>query len=168
NPLEEILVELFAEALDLERVGVEDSFFDLGGHSLLATRLISRIRSQFDIELSLRTLFEAPSVEQLALLLAKDGEKIFFGNTLTLRATGSETPLFCIHALSGFGLDYGGLLPSLDASRPVYGIQAKGLWNQVTLPQTLEDMAKDYINEIRKIQPTGPYNLLGYSFGAVA
>jgi acyl carrier protein len=68
---EKLICELFAELTQSSRVGLDDSFFELGGHSLLAMRLITRIRVETGLEVSLRTLFENPIAEHLALQLAQ-------------------------------------------------------------------------------------------------
>ncbi len=67
TPIEEALADIWAEVLDLERVGIHDNFFDLGGHSLLGTKVMSRVRNEFQVSLFLRTLFEAPTVAELAM-----------------------------------------------------------------------------------------------------
>lgn len=66
TPIEEVVAEIYCEILNLEHVGLHDNFFDLGGHSLLATRVISRLRAHLQIEMSLRSLFEAPTVVEFA------------------------------------------------------------------------------------------------------
>jgi len=72
TPLEQVLAGIFSQILSLERVGVNDSFFDLGGHSLLATQILSRVRETFQLELPLRKLFKAPSVAGLAASILED------------------------------------------------------------------------------------------------
>ena len=73
SPVEEILAGVFAEVLGIDQVGVDDSFFDLGGDSLLAMRLIAAIETGLDADLSVRTVFDAPTVTQLALRVGGDG-----------------------------------------------------------------------------------------------
>jgi nonribosomal peptide synthetase DhbF len=170
TPQEKILCTLFAEALGVERIGIDDNFFELGGHSLMAARLISRIRAALDIEVAIRSLFEAPTVEALARHIVGDDLNVSDLDVLIpIRPTGSSLPLFCIHPARGLSWSYSRLIHHIPSDHPIYGLQARNLIERETVPQTIEEVAAEFLNLIREIQPVGPYNLLGWSFrGLVA
>ncbi|MFI1582861.1 amino acid adenylation domain-containing protein [Embleya sp. NPDC020630] len=167
TPHERVLTELFAEVLDLPAVGADDSFFDLGGHSLLATRLISRIRAVLGVDIALGALFETPTPAGLAARSGTDRPGGALEVVLPLRPHGTRPPLWCVHPAGGVGWSYGGLLRHLPPHQPVYALQARALSRSAPAPASVEEMAADYLEEIRKIQPRGPYRLLGWSAGGL-
>ncbi|WP_432041783.1 amino acid adenylation domain-containing protein [Streptomyces cadmiisoli] len=163
---EELLCQLFAEVLGVPRVGVDDNFFDLGGHSLLAATLAGRIRTELDVELGLGLLFEHPTVSGLAARLDGGGER-GLGVLLPIRTKGSLAPLFCVAPIAGLAWCYTGLLRHLDPERPIYGLQSRLPAPGRPLPGSLTEVAADHLEQIRSVQPTGPYHLLGWSYGGL-
>lgn len=86
---------------------------------------------------------------------------------LPLRSQGTLAPLFCIHPAGGLSWPFMGLVPHIPEGHPVYGIQARSYTNPLHNPGTLEEIALDYLDVVRSLQPTGPYLLLGWSFGGL-
>ncbi|EWC60856.1 Siderophore biosynthesis non-ribosomal peptide synthetase module [Actinokineospora spheciospongiae] len=166
TPHEEVLCGIFADVLGLPSVGIDDSFFELGGHSLLVPRVVARVRAAFGAELTLRALFEAPTVAGLATLLDTGvGEHDALAVLLPLRRGGDAPPVFCVSPGGGLGWPFAALLPHIPAEHPVYGLQARAYTEPDALPSTVAEVAEDYLGEIRSVRPHGPYHLLGWSFG---
>jgi amino acid adenylation domain-containing protein len=165
--LEATLAQIWSELLGVERISRHDSFFVLGGHSLLAVQMISRSRTALGISIAMHTLFEAPTVAALAQRVSAQGnvQDESFAVVLPIQPHGARPALFCVHPITGLSWHYRGLASHLEADQPVYGLQARGLDGDSSPALKIEAMAKDYIQQIRRIQPKGPYYLLGWSFG---
>jgi thioesterase domain-containing protein/acyl carrier protein len=163
SPVEEILAGIYAEVLGVERVGVDDSFFDLGGDSLLAMRLIAAIETALDTSLSVRTVFEAPSVRSLSQQLGTHASTVEIVPVEVFKE-GTGVPLCCIHDIFGLSWSYRALGNYLDC--PIIGIQQIPQNNEAE-PGSIRDMAKNYADRLQALYLNGPYNLLGWSFGGV-
>lgn len=162
TPLERQLQALWGQTLELPHVGLHDDFFLLGGDSLQAVELFLRIEETLGRRLPRSVLFEAGTVADMARQIedAAPADCI-----VPIRPDGNRPPFFCVHGIDGGVLYFRDLARHLDAAQPFYGIQAIGLDGREAPSIRIEDMAARYIREIRKVQPTGPYLLGGYSFG---
>ncbi|MGB3440624.1 MAG: amino acid adenylation domain-containing protein [Actinophytocola sp.] len=159
---EAVLCGMFAELLGIETIGIDDDFFSLGGHSLLVGRLIGRIRAEFGVRLGIRAVFEAPTVATLAPRLTAHVDEGAFDTLLPLRTNGSRPPLFCVSPATGLAWSYAGLLARLP-DRPLYGLQLVGADRHAGVAEVAEEL----VRHIRTVRPSGPYHLLGASFGGL-
>ncbi|MGY2288218.1 amino acid adenylation domain-containing protein [Pseudomonas sp. SDO528_S397] len=167
GPLESTLTTLWAQVLELERVGRHDNFFALGGHSLMASQLVVRIREALRVELSVRDIFDTRSVARLARLLdAQAPTTADEPPLLEFNPQGTQRPLFLTHTLQGYSWYFEHLAAHIDPDVPVYGLPPLPL----DAPQhdNLKDIAARFIGLIRSVQPHGPYRLAGWSFGGLS
>uniref|UniRef100_UPI000369D97F amino acid adenylation domain-containing protein n=1 Tax=Rhodococcus sp. 114MFTsu3.1 TaxID=1172184 RepID=UPI000369D97F len=167
---EQAVVDVFADVLGVERVGVDDNFFDLGGTSLVATRVVPALESATGVRVPLQALFLDPTPAGLAARVdssedtAGAGLNSAFGVVVPLRAEGSGDPLFCIHPGIGLSWGYSGIVRHLADDRPVYGLQLPSITEGGSF-DSIQALAARYAQEIRRVRPAGPYNLLGWSLG---
>ncbi|MBG1271671.1 non-ribosomal peptide synthetase [Nostoc sp. WHI] len=165
TPTELSLAKIWAEVLNVERVGIHDNFFDLGGDSLLTVRLLKQIHKQFERELPLSILFLNPTIESLATSLSSETDSLPWSPLVPIQPAGSNPPFFCVHPVFGVVFPYYELAHHLGKNQPFYGLQPIGLDGKSSPLTCIEDMATHYIEALRRVQPKGPYFLGGWSFG---
>ncbi len=164
---EKALAAIYTELLKVERIGIHDDFFDLGGHSLMAVKMISKIREVFGVDLPLATLLEAPTIAGLSKIVRKEDWVPSWSSLVRIRQGGSKPSLFLMHSHGGNVLEYHALVNGLEPDQPLYAFQAKGLDGNITKDPTFEEMASNYIDELRSFQPQGPYYLGGFCLGGL-
>jgi phthiocerol/phenolphthiocerol synthesis type-I polyketide synthase E len=160
------LRSIWQQLLGIESVGLDQNYFDLGGDSILAVQLFAQIEQVFKIRLPVATLFDAPTIEELARILHRDESPATGWSPLVaIQPAGSRPPFFCVHGAGGNVLIYRELSLNLGSEQPFYGLQSQGLDGSCAPLAKLEDMAALYVKEIRKARPHGPYFLGGYCGG---
>ncbi|MDO6586292.1 beta-ketoacyl synthase N-terminal-like domain-containing protein [Salipiger sp. 1_MG-2023] len=180
NDVERTLAGFWQDLLGVRQVGIDDSFFDLGGHSLIAVRLFSMVRKTFRVEFPISVLFEAPTIRKCAALIIAQTGPVDSDDAPTAperRFThlvpmhdgegGPRRPFFLVAGMFGNVLNLRHLAHLLGADRPFYGLQAKGLYGGEAPHDDIEAMARDYIAEMRQVQPEGPYMIGGFSGGGI-
>ncbi|MFI9366987.1 amino acid adenylation domain-containing protein, partial [Kitasatospora sp. NPDC053057] len=156
----------FAEVLGLDSVGVDDDFFALGGHSLLAVRLMENLRER-GVTIAVRDVFAAPTVAELLKRTNLSSMRDALAVLLPIRERGERPPFFFLHPAGGVGWCYMPLVRHVPADIPLYALQARGLDGVGEVAGSIAEMATDYIEQMRSVQPSGPYHLLGWSYGGV-
>ncbi len=164
NETELQLTKIWEELFGHSPIGVTENFFDLGGKSLLAMQLFSKIEDDLATVLPPMALMQHSTIEALAQQINGETSTESWDTIVPLRASGSKTPLFCIHAGGAHIFFYEGLAKYMSAEQPIYAIQPQGLDGEKAYHNTIEEMATHYISEIRKVQPDGNYRLLGTCF----
>ncbi|WP_412518647.1 amino acid adenylation domain-containing protein [Actinomadura madurae] len=164
TPAEERLCAIVADVLGLGRVGADVSFFDLGGDSIAALKLATRARNA-GIELTPRDVFTHQTVEALARA-GEPEDRLGFEVLLPIRVSGTRPPIFFVHPAGGLAWSYLQLQRHLGPGQPAYGLQNRA-FTRAEPPGSVEEMARDYVEEIRAVQPSGPYHLAGWSLGGL-
>ena len=167
DAFEQSLCEAWAAVLGLDKVGIHDNFFDLGGHSVLAVQLWLRVQQILPgKQLPLSALLEAPTVELLATQLRNASADPYRLLVRMRPDRSTRSPFFCVHGRGGNVLNMRSLAMALPVGLPFYCCQAKGLDGSEPF-ESVEETARCYVDEIRQVQPHGPYYIGGTCYGGV-
>lgn len=169
NLLEVEVQALWSEVLQIEEIGMADDFFHLGGNSIKLIQLLMKLNNKYEIGFTLKDLMENTTIASCAAKIqinqgqSHSEEK----NCLVClrRGTSADHNIFCLHPGGGGVVVYQQLAELIEQRYNVYGIQAKGLFSDEPLPQTMDELIREYLIEMKKVQSSGPYYLLGHSLG---
>lgn len=165
------IIQIWKHLLNRDNIELDDNFYDLGGHSLLVAMLFAQIEAEFGRRLPLTTLYRAPTPRLLAEILSNDPDRPFNSRISLIKPGDSASPLFFIHTINTDLIEYAHLVKALEANgqnrRVFYGLLPRGLEDGDVPHTSLPEMAAEYIQAIRHVQPNGPYHLIGFCFAGV-
>ena len=163
---ERLLVRMWSDVLGVERVGIDDDFFEIGGHSLLGARLFMQLAEEFGRVMPLGLLIEAPTVRKLAEYLRSSTPLDGCVSIVPITHGSSRPPVFAVPGVGGNVLGFADLARAMGADQAFFGLQSLGLDGAREPLESIEDMARLYVSEVRSVRPRGPYALIGACFGA--
>lgn len=162
NPIEETLIDIWQTILQQEDISVEDNFFDLGGSSIEAIKMVHAISRKFHVELSAQSVFEASTIKEFAELIENYEEK---NDCVVKIRCGKGNPIFLPPGIGGNAFFFKELIQKLKPDCPLYVLEYPIDKDGRLLTKTIPEMAQFFISEIKKIQPEGAYNFIGFSLG---
>ncbi len=164
NEVQLKLVEIWQEVFKIETIGINDNFFDIGGNSLLSLQIIRKCGDK-GIPITPRLLFEHQTIAELSDNLMQDIRPTHsYHHLVEIKTTGTKAPLYCLFAGGMHVFLYDHLAKYIDPQRPVYVLQASPINTSLILHKSVEEMAMDFLSEIKRNQPNGPYHLMAYCF----
>jgi amino acid adenylation domain-containing protein len=166
DELEKQLEEIWERVFQMEDIGVQEDFFELGGDSLLAVQLMAHVDEALKFTAPLSSLLEVRTIEDMAKKIRGHDAGSHWSPMVAVQPRGSKPALFCVHSHTGDVLYCEYISRGAGPDQPVYGIQSQGVAGKPP-HQTIEEMARLYIEELRKVQPQGPYHLFGFCFGGM-
>jgi len=169
------LLPLWQRVLDIRKIRPDDDFFALGGHSIAAAQLFALIQRELGCTAPLAILYDASTPRTLARVLSRGSKEEDWQSLVAINRSADRRsrdlrsedrpPLFLVHAAEGNVLLYRSLAAHLGADQPVFGLQSAGLDGRSPVDGRFEHVARRYVDEIRQVQPHGPYMLGGYCMG---
>jgi amino acid adenylation domain-containing protein len=155
------LARIWSALLHVEQITATDNFFDLGGHSLLLLKVVRQINKEFGLDVPMARLFQAPTIEKLAAVVRefqKEGADQW-NSLVPLNPRGTKRPFFLVHSL----MLYGRLPAALGEDQPFYALQPLPFEDHPA-NDYVERMLEDHIRQIKRVQPSGPYQIAGWCF----
>ncbi len=159
------LTKIWQKTLKVSAIGITDNFFALGGDSLSAVNLFLAIEDAFGVKLPISILLEAGDIKKQADILNNTDYIVDWSPIIEVQPLGSKPPLFCLFGKGGNPLTFRQFSEYFGLDQPVYFLQARGLSGRETPLNVVENIAADFIREIQKVYPNGPYRFCGASFG---
>ncbi len=165
---QEKLIKIWEEVFHVAGLSPADEFFALGGDSMLAIVLLAKVEATFGKSLSMADLMRSPKIADFYTLLDASEKNASYSDAVLIQPGTKSPTLFYVPCLHGNLFTIRQLAKHLGSDRAIYGLQPQGVDGESAPHDTMQAIASHYLAQVRKVQPHGPYHLMGYSLGGTA